>query len=78
MPFAATRVDLEITILSEIRTKEANALRRPSDHMESKRVTQMSLSMTQRQTHRHRTGLRLSRGGKDGVGVSGQQMEAIL
>ena len=53
MPFAATWVDLEIIILSEVSQTKTNIIRY-CFYMESKKMIQMNLLRKQKQTHRHR------------------------
>ena len=49
MPFAATWMDLQITILSEVSQRKTNV----SLTYESKKTVQMNLFTKQKQTHRH-------------------------
>ena len=50
MPFAATWVDLEIIILSEVSQTKTNSIYHL--YMESKKMLQMNLFTKQKQTHR--------------------------
>ena len=52
MPFAATWMDLEIIILSQVNQKEKDKYHISLLYMESK--TQMNLSTKQKYTHRHK------------------------
>ena len=54
MPFAATWMDLEITLLSEVSQKEKDKYRMISLMCGISNTTQMTISMKQKQTHRHR------------------------
>ena len=51
MPFAATQMDLEIIILSEVSQRQIS---HDITYMESKKMMQMNLFTKQKQTHRHR------------------------
>ena len=51
MPFAATWMDLEIFILSEVRQRKTNIYHL---YVESKEMIHMNLFTKQKQTHRHR------------------------
>ena len=51
MPFAATWMDLEITVLSEVSQKEKDKYSMISLTYGIQNATQMNLSMKQRQTH---------------------------
>ena len=51
MPFAATWMDLEIIILSEVR--KTNIIRYHL-YVESKKMIQMNLFTKQKETHKHR------------------------
>ena len=53
MPFAATWMDLEIIILSEVRQRKTNIIWYHL-YVESKKMIQMNLFTKQKQTHRHR------------------------
>ena len=54
MPFAATWMDLEVIILSEVSHKEKDKYHMISVISGIENLTQMNLSMIQKQTHRHR------------------------
>ena len=54
MPFAATWMDLEIIILSEISQTEKDKYHMISLICGIQNMTQMNLSTKQKQTHRHR------------------------
>ena len=54
MPFAATRMDLEIIIRSEVSQKEKGKYHRMSFICEVSNMIQMNLLIKQKQTHRHR------------------------
>ena len=54
MPFAATWMDLEIVILSEVSQTEKDEYHMISLICGIENMTQMNLSMNQKQTHRHR------------------------
>ena len=72
MPFAATWMDLEIIILSEVSQKEKDKYHMISLICGIQNVTQMNLSTKQRQTHRHREqtcGCRVGRDGGVELGV---------
>ena len=74
MPFAATWMDLEIIILSEVSQKEKDIYYMISLICGISNMTQINISTKQKQTHRHRGQLWLPRGresgGRNGVGVS--------
>ena len=53
MPFAATWMDLEVIILSEVSQRKTNIIWYHL-HVESKKMTQMNLFTKRKQTHRHR------------------------
>jgi len=50
-PFAVTWMDLEITILSEVRERQINDI---TYMWNPKKMIQMNLFIKQKQTHRHR------------------------
>ena len=52
MPFAATWMDLEIIILSEVSQTKTSIIYHL--YVESKKIIQMNLFIKQRQTYRHR------------------------
>ena len=54
MPFAATRMALEIIILSEVSQKQKDEYHMISFICIIYNVTQMNLSMKQKQSHKHR------------------------
>ena len=54
MPFAATWMDLEIIILSEVSQTEKDKYHMICLYVESKKIIQMKLFTEQKQTHRHR------------------------
>ena len=54
MPFAATWMDLEIIILSEVSQKEKDIYHMISLICGIRNIPQMNLSMKQKQTHRRR------------------------
>ena len=53
MPFAATWMDLEIIILSEVRQRKTNIIEYHI-YVGSKKMIQMNLFPKQKETHRHR------------------------
>ena len=68
MPFAATWMDLEIIVLSEVSQRKTNSIYCHL-YVESN-MTLMNLSMKQKQTYIYRTDLWLPRaGGRDGLRV---------
>ena len=67
MPFAATWMDLEIIILSEVSQRKRNTIQYHL-YVESKKMAQMSLFTKQKQTHRHRKQTYGYRRGKLGGG----------
>ena len=69
MPFAATWMQLEIIILSEVSQKEKDKYHMIPLICGILNMTQMNLSMKQKQNHKHReqTG-GYQGGGRDGVG----------
>ena len=69
MPFAATGMDLEITILSEVRQRKTNTIRYCL-YVESKKMTQMNFFMKQNQTHRPREQTYGYQRGKLGGGIN--------
>ena len=73
MLFAATCMDLEIILLSEVSQKEKDKYHMVSLTCEIQNMAQMNLSTKQKQTHRHREQTCGCQGGgrKDGVGVWG-------
>ena len=69
MPFAATWMDLEIIILSEVNQRKTNTMNHLN--VESKKMIQMNLLTKQKYSHRHRkTKLRLLVGGNVGGGIN--------
>ena len=62
MPFAATRMALEIIILSEVSQKQKDEYHMISFICVIYNVTQMNLSMKQKQVHRQRTDMQLPMG----------------
>ena len=70
MPFAATWMDLEIIILSEVRQRKTNIIWYHL-YVESKKMIQMNLFTKQKQTHRHRKQIYGYQMGKSG-GVCGR------
>ena len=54
MPFAATQMDLEIIILTEVSQKEKDKYHMISLICGIENMTQMNISAKQKQTHRHR------------------------
>ena len=54
MPFAATWMDPEIIILSEVSQVEKDKYNMISLYVESKKMIQMNFFIKQKQTHRHR------------------------
>ena len=77
MPFAATWMDLETIILSEVSQKEKDKYHMISLICGISNMTQMNLSGKQKQTHRHREQtcrLVVAEGkwgwGRDGLGVA--------
>lgn len=75
MPFVPTWLDLEIILLSEVNQKEKDKYHMKSLICEIKNMTEMSLSMKQKQIHRHReqtVGAKGGgRGGEEWIGVCG-------
>ena len=63
LPFAATQMDLEIIILSEVSQKEKDEYHMISLIYGVQNMTRMNLSTKQKQTHRQRTDLWLPRRG---------------
>ena len=71
MPFAASRMDLEMIILSEVKSEK------DKHHMTSltcriEKMTPMNLFSKPQQTHRHRKqthGYQRGKGGRDKLGV---------
>ena len=57
MPFETTSMDLEIIMLSQTEKKNIISL-----HVESKKMLQMNLYTKQKQTHRHRNTLMVTKG----------------
>ena len=71
MTVAATWIDLEIIILSELSQRKANSIWYHL-YMESKKKIQMNLFTKQKQTHRHRKqtyGYQKGKVGRDKLGV---------
>ena len=66
MPFAATWMDLEIIILSEVSQRETNFIWYHL-YVESKKMIQMNLFTKQKQTHKHRKRTYSYQRGKGGV-----------
>ena len=64
MPFAATCLDLEIIIISEVRHRKTNIICYHL-YVKSKKVIQMNLSVKQKQTHRKQN-FGYQRGGGEG------------
>ena len=54
LPFAATRMDLEIIILSEVSQSEKDKYNTISFTCRISKIIQMNLYIKQKQTHRHR------------------------
>ena len=70
MPFVATQMALEIIILSEVSQKQKDEYHMISFTCVIYNVTQMNLSMKQKQTHKQRTYLCLpKRRERDGLVV---------
>ena len=61
MSFVATRMDLEMIILSEVRKRKI-----PYDILYMWNMTQVNLSVKQKQTHRHREQTCGCQGGESG------------
>ena len=53
LPFAATWIDLEIIILSEVRQRKTNIIWYHL-YVESKKIIQVNLYVKQKHSHRHR------------------------
>ena len=65
MPFAATEMDLEMSILNEVRQRKTNIIRY-CFYMESQKNDTNEFITRQRQTHRHG-----KKGGREGRGNLG-------
>ena len=82
MPFAATWMDLEIIILSEVSQKEKDKYHMISLICVIQNMTQMNLFTKQKQIHRHREKTCGCQGGggwgRDGLGVWDWQMQTII
>ena len=70
MPFAATWMQLEITKLSEVSHKEKDKYHMISLKCGIQHRTQINLSESQKQTHRHRKWTYVCQGGR-GMGEGG-------
>ena len=69
MPFAATWMDLEITIVSEVSQAKTNTIWSHL-YVESKKIIQMNLFIKQKQTHRHGKKLMITKGERgEGLGL---------
>ena len=81
MSFAATKIQLEIIIPSEISQKQKDKYHMITPICGIQNTAQMNLSTQQRQTHRHREQTHgYKRGGpwgRDRLGVCAQQMQTI-
>ena len=81
MPFAATLMQLQILILSEVSQKEKDKCHTVLLTFGIQDMAQMNLSIKQKQTHKHREQTCGCQGGKerewDGWGVWGWQMQMI-
>ena len=62
MPFAATQMDLEIITLNEVSQTEKDKYYMISMHVESKKQYKSTYLQKQKQTHRQKTNLWLSKG----------------
>ena len=71
MPLAATWMQLEILILSEVNQKEKDKYHRISLACEIENVAQMNLSTKQKQTHRQREQTCGCQGGGEGIEWTG-------
>ena len=71
MPFAATWIDLETTILSEVSQKEKDKYHMMSLMCGMQNMLSMNLSMKQKQTNRHRRSTCACQGVEEGEGLTG-------
>ena len=81
MPFAATWMDLEIIVLSEVSQKEKDKYHMISLTCGISNLIQMNLSTKQKQTHRHRKqtyGYPRGKGGRDKLGVWDEQIHTTV
>ena len=60
MPFAAIWTDLEMSILNRVRQMKATIVYHLG--VESKKIIQMNLFTKQKQTHRHKNNLMITKG----------------